>query len=93
MSDQLHLTDALAQELLRNLREHDAKCGDDLIACQYLAAVIGYLIGNQQFDPRRKQEFAEELSQFIQHVIRDLAQQPPPPDPDKAFGIWKPEKT
>ena len=92
----LNLNRELVQNLMRMLSAHDAQAQDPKIAAQYLAALIGLLIGNERLPPDGKRELLRELSAFAEQVLADvLGQQearppPPPADPAKAFGIWKP---
>lgn len=58
-----------------------------------MAAVIGFLLGEQDDMPEPdKEETLEQLFAFAQHVTHDVQQQkkatPPKQNP---FGVWKPE--
>ena len=95
MSDELKLSNQLINDILQYLVQHDSRCENELIACQYLSAVIGYVVEKQRISPEQKVEITEELLAFIRHVASESAahsQQASPPiqDPAKAFGIWKP---
>jgi hypothetical protein len=67
---------------------------------QYLAAVMGYMLGSQRdMQPKDREEFMDELCGFARHVYIDLTsreQQPQPQQPaapaGQAFGIWEPAK-
>ena len=90
----LNLSRDLLQNLMRLLEEHDEQAKEPLVAAQYLSALIGLLVGNQQRSDSEKQELLNELHSFSDHVCQDVSgRKPPPPpaaDPSKAFGIWKP---
>ena len=92
----LNLNRELVQKLLRVLHEHDDQCKESMVAAQYLAAVVGLLIGNSDRSPDEKQEIIKEINAFSLHVLNDFIERqpqppaPPPADPSKAFGIWKP---
>ena len=92
----LNLNRELVQNLLRVLQQHDERCEDSMIAAQYLAAVMGLLVGNTAIDTEGKREAMGELSAFAEHVLGDVLERsqrsaaPPAVDPSKAFGIWKP---
>ena len=92
----INLTRELVQSLMRVLNEHDPQCQDAMISAQYLAAVIGVLVGNTDRPLAEKEELLREISAFSGHVLSDVndraRQRPSPPvaDPAKAFGIWKP---
>lgn len=74
-------------------RQHpDADAG---MVMQYLAAVMGYMLGNQkQMDDAAKQAFLDDLCGFARHVVDDLTKsaQPQQPPAGDAFGIWEPTK-
>ncbi len=92
----LNLSRELVQSLMSALQQHDARCEDPMIAAQYLAAVMGLLVGNTPIEAEGKREAMDELSAFAQHVLGDVLEQTqqraaaPAADPSKAFGIWKP---
>ena len=92
----INLSRDLVQELMRTLNEHDAQCQDTMISAQYLAAVVGLLVGSLDRPPDEKEELLKEINAFSGHVMNDVMKQaqqkpePPAADPAKAFGIWKP---
>lgn len=60
---------------------------------QYLAAVMGYMLGNQrQMSSEQKQAYMDELCAFARHVYEDLAssQQQQQAAQAQAFGYWEP---
>ncbi len=90
---QLKLSHKLVQQIQSLLQEHDSAAADPGVASQYLCAVVGFLVGQQDMEQKQKEEIMDELGAFIQHVANDVSQQrqaPPPPPPQEAFGIWKP---
>ncbi len=91
----LNLTRELVQNIMRVAHQHDERCQKDpLVAAQYLSALVGLLVGNEQRSDGERRELLSELHAFSEHVMRDVTGEarpsPPPVDPDKAFGIWKP---
>ena len=77
-------------------RQHaDADAGTVM---QYLAAVMGYMLGNQrQMPDQQKQAYMDELCGFAKHVLDDLMrsqqqQQQQQAAAADAFGIWEPSK-
>ena len=92
----LNLSRELVQSLMRALQQHDERARDPGLAAQYLAAVTGLLVGNAPPPPAQKRELLDELAAFSRHVLEDVLARaearpaPPAPDPEKAFGIWKP---
>lgn len=96
MAQPINLNRELVQKLMRVLNEHDAQCQDTMVSTQYLAAVVGLLVGSLNRPSAEKEELLSEINAFSGHVMNDVMnqaqQQPAPPaaDPAKAFGIWKP---
>jgi len=95
---ELKLSHQLVNELQAVVKQHDDRAGDPGVASQYLCAVVGFMLGQQDMDDARKKTLVDELSAFMQHVVDDVSRQqqsaaaaPPPPPPQDAFGIWKPK--
>lgn len=69
---------------------------DPGVLMQYLAALMGYILGSQQQMPSEtKESFIEELADFAKHVMRDAdekVQQQRRSQAANAFGIWTPSK-
>ena len=92
----LNLSRELVQNLMRVLQQHDERVRDPRFGAQYLAALMGLLVGNDPRPAAQKRELLDELTAFSRHVLDDVLAQaeaqaaPPAPDPDKAFGVWKP---
>lgn len=86
----------LSQEMIRAVQEvivaQDPQARDAGITAQYLAAIIGVLLGSQQMPKSDKEEILDQLLAFAKHVMEDIErqQQPATPAPDAAFGIWRP---
>jgi hypothetical protein len=87
---QLEISDELTQQLQAVVGKFDDRASDAGIAVQYYAAVIGYLLGQQDFPYEQKKEYLNQLFGFSLHVLEDVAK--PKPPAQEAFGIWKPEK-
>lgn len=92
---QLKLSSQLVQQLQNVLIENDESASDPGVASQYLAAVVGYLLGQQDMPADQKTDILNELSAFMQHVADDISSQrsapkPPAAPQQEAFGIWKP---
>ena len=90
--EQINLSRRLVEEVVEVLRRRDPACDDALIASQYLAAVIAYLVASHGASPAHKDDVVEELGHFMRHVYADLssARSQPPAQPESAFGVWKP---
>ncbi|PID59591.1 MAG: hypothetical protein CSB44_12745 [Gammaproteobacteria bacterium] len=93
---ELQLSAKLIEDIRNLVADHDAAASDPGIASQYLCAVVGFLLGQQDMPTERKHEVLEQLGAFMKHVADDVARQhsqaaPPPPPPQEAFGIWRPK--
>ncbi|MCB1756826.1 MAG: hypothetical protein KDJ38_14980 [Gammaproteobacteria bacterium] len=93
---QLQLSTQLISQVCETLEQNDAGAADPGIASQYLSAIIGFLLGQQNMPLSQKEEILEELGAFALHVVKDVEQQRqqqsarPAAPPQEAFGIWKP---
>jgi len=95
---ELQLSAKLVSELQAVITQHDENATDPGVVSQYLCAVVGFLLGQQEMPEQQKSEIIENLGAFMQHVADDVSNQtqqakqaPPPPPPQDAFGIWKPK--
>lgn len=88
---ELQLSDQLIRSVQETLKKHDQRSEDERIAMQYLAAIIGFVIGKQSLPTQEKREFLEHLHAFSNQVLDDTTQDTQQhPAPQEAFGIWKP---
>lgn len=93
---ELQLSAKLVSDIQSLLQEHDPASADPGVTSQYLCAVVGFLLGQQDMQPGQKDEVLEQLGAFMKHVADDVESQkqqaaaPPPPPTQEAFGIWKP---
>ena len=94
MADELQLSRQLIESVQQAVMQHDERAKDPFIGSQYLAAVIGFLVGNTQMASHDKSQIIDELCGFMRHVYQDIASQQATPvaPPGSAFGIWKPEQ-
>lgn len=93
---ELQLSAKLVGDIQQLLQTHDAAAADPGVTSQYLCAVVGFLLGQQEMPAGQKEEVMEQLGAFIKHVAEDVGNQkkqaaPPPPPQQDAFGIWKPK--
>ncbi len=89
--NQLQLSTQLVRQMHQHLADHDENAEDPGVAAQYMAAVIGFLLGEQDMSEPEKQDTLEQLFAFAQHVANDVAQQKKASPPKmQAFGVWKP---
>lgn len=81
----------IQQAVLRQEPQADAG-----VTMQYLAAVMGYMLGTQRDMPASEREaYLDELCGFARHVYDDLAQQQQQQAQQpsgQAFGYWIPPR-
>ena len=89
----LSLSTEIVNKVLDVLKEHDQSSSDQLVATQYLAAIIGFIVAKEKFNEEQRNEVINELSSFIRYVADDLrsSEENKAPPAGEAFGIWKPE--
>ena len=87
---QLNLSTQLVSQMHQFLIQHDDNARDPGVASQYLCAVVGCLLGEQNMPEAQKQEILEQLFAFTRHVAQDIAQQMHGAPPQAEVGIWKP---
>ncbi|OOZ38407.1 hypothetical protein [Solemya elarraichensis gill symbiont] len=91
----IQLSPELFQRIQQAIIEQEPEAQQNAgVMMQYLAALMGYILGSQQEMPSKtKEEFMEELSDFARHVMRDAdtkVQQQRQSQAANAFGIWTP---
>ena len=92
----IQLSSQLFQDIQQAVqRQHpDADQGTVM---QYLAAVMGYLLGSQpQMAEQQRGEFMDELCAFARHVADDVGgkrREQQSPQQASAFGYWEPGKS
>ena len=91
--EQLKLSRQLIDKVQQVLVDEDERAKNPLLASQYLAAVIGFMVGNHDLPSGEKNEVMNELNAFSKYVYDDIARQRQASMRPKgeAFGIWKPE--
>lgn len=92
--EQINLSQSLVNQLLSVLKEHDRQCENELVASQYMAAVIGFIASRSISGLKDRKTFIAELSAFIQYVAHDIGKDAGHKSSeinDSAFGIWKPD--
>ncbi len=90
--DQLKLSKELIDKIQHVLVEEDERTKNPLLAGQYLAAIIGFIVGNHDLPTGEKNEIMDELNAFSKYVYDDITKQRQVSMQPKgeAFGIWKP---
>jgi len=86
----LQLSETLVNSIREVLAGHDERAREPGIAVQYLAAVVGYIVGRQEMPAPTKDEVLEQLAAFSRHVMLDVAREREErPAGGEAFGIWR----
>lgn len=91
----IQLSSQLFQDIQQAVaRQHPG--ADQGTTMQYLAAVMGYMLGSQRsMSDAQADEFMDELCGFAKHVVEDMkrqAQQQQAQPSQQAFGYWEPKK-
>lgn len=92
----IQLSSQLFQEIQQAVLHQEPQAGP-VVVMQYLAAVMGYMLGSQRDMPEADRDaLMEELCGFAHHVygdvVRQQAQRPQQPPSGQAFGYWTPPK-
>lgn len=88
----------LSSQLFQDIQQAVARQHPDAdqgTVMQYLAAVMGYMLGNQrQMSAEDKSAYMDELCNFARQVVEDLARGEAQQQAAQAqaFGIWEPPK-
>jgi len=106
MSDEqqeLQLSVELVRDLQERLKQDDARAADAGVAAQYLAAVMGFLLGQINAETDKKKDFLRQLHEFAAGVVDDVEAQQELQSaqpgsgggqsvagPEETSGIWMP---
>jgi len=72
---QLKLSGDFVASIRQVISQHDSAAEDPGVASQYLSAVIGFLLGQEEMPDVQKQEILEELMAFAGQVAADVSKQ------------------
>ncbi len=99
---ELQLSVDMVRDIQERLKQDDERAADSGVAAQYLAAVMGFLLGQINADTQKKKEFLAQLQEFAAGVVDDVEaqQQMQNAQPgggaqaaaasEETSGIWKP---
>lgn len=90
MSEELKLTQDLIQDIKDSISKHDPSAADSMVSVQYMAASIGFLIGELNMTEEQENEILQQLTAIEKHIISQVRPQPMAPPQQDAFGIWRP---
>ena len=90
----IQLSSQLFQDIQQAVQREEPNA-DQGVVMQYLAAVMGYMLGSQRgWSDNEREAYLDELFAFARHVYGDVAgqqeQQAAPPAGQQAFGYWNP---
>jgi len=90
---ELSLSSTVVNEIIEVIKKHDSQASNNFITCQYLCAVIGYLLSKEKVSPNDFNEILNDYSGFIKYVFDDLNNSSAGSSESagqNAFGVWKP---
>lgn len=88
MSGGIQLSSEMISGIKSVITKHDPAADNDLYFMQYLSAVTGYVLAQQDQPGMDKKSLLADLSHFMGQVLEQVEQDMKPPE--DAFGIWKP---
>lgn len=93
---ELQFSGTLVKEVLNVLARHDERVEtEDSVSTQYLAGIIGFLIGREaRLSREEKETILQELTLFAGRVVDDIESQYQKEEPQQqsaeAEGVWRP---
>jgi hypothetical protein len=89
----------LKPELIKGLQkvlvDYEPANEDQLLAAQYLAAVVGSIVATANIPKNQQDDILKQLLDFIKYVYDQQTQASAPAkqdnQPSEAFGTWKPK--
>lgn len=88
MSGGIQLSSEMISDIKAVVMKNDPAADDDLYFMQYLSAVTGYVLAQQDQPDLDKKGLLGDLSHFMGQVLDQVEQDMKPPE--DAFGVWKP---
>jgi hypothetical protein len=88
MSGGIQLSSEMISEIKAVVTKNDPAADNDLYFMQYLSAITGYVLAQQDQPGLDKKGLIADLSQFMGQVVDQVEQDMKPAE--DAFGIWKP---
>lgn len=88
MSGGIQLSSEMISDLKAVITKADPAAENDLYFMQYLSAVTGYVLAQQDQPGLDKKGLLDDLTHFMGQVLQQVEQDMKPPE--DAFGIWKP---
>jgi len=88
MSGGIQLSSEMISEIKAVVTKNDPAADNDLYFMQYLSAITGYVLAQQDQPGIDKKGLLTDLSHFMGQVLDQVEQDMKPAE--DAFGIWKP---
>jgi hypothetical protein len=88
MSGGIQLSSEMISDIKTVVAKHDPAADNDLYFMQYLSAITGYVLAQQDQPGMDKKGLLNDLSHFMAQVLDQVEQDMKPAE--DVFGIWKP---
>ncbi|MBE9567470.1 MAG: hypothetical protein IMF14_02160 [Proteobacteria bacterium] len=88
MSGGIQLSSEMIADIKSVISKHDPQAENDLYFMQYLSAITGYVLAQQDQPGLDKKSMLDDLNHFTSQVLNQVEQDMKPAE--DAFGIWKP---
>ena len=71
----MQISTELVNEVQAVIAKHDPRAADPSVTMQYLAAILGIILGNRPATEEDKNEYLDQLSGFMRFVTEDVDKQ------------------
>jgi len=88
MSGGIQLSSEMIADVKAVVMKNDPAADNDLYFMQYLSAITGYVLAQQDQPGLDKKALLNDLSHFMGQVLDQVEQDMKPAE--DAFGVWKP---
>jgi len=88
MSGGIQLSSEMISDIKAVVMKNDPAADNDLYFMQYLSAITGYVLAQQDEPDLDKKSLLGDLSHFMGQVLDQVESDMKPPE--DAFGVWKP---
>ena len=88
MSGAIQLSSEMISDIKAVVMKNDPAADNDLYFMQYLSAITGYVLAQQDEPDLDKKSLLGDLSHFMGQVLDQVESDMKPPE--DAFGVWKP---
>lgn len=88
MSGGIQLSSEMISDIKSAVTKHDPAADNDLFFMQYLTAITGYVLAQQDQPGIDKKGLLNDLTHFMGQVVDQVERDMKPAE--DAFGIWRP---